>query len=320
MGNGMNIAISINKKYVPIAYVMMTSLFKNNKSGSIRLYLLNSELEKDDIGVLEELTQKYNNELVPLHVDRDSFPRQLPTTKLWSIETYYRLVLPDLLPRDMDRILYLDVDIIVQDDLHELYNTDFEGNHFIACDDADPFGKNFPGRVEMFKEPFANGYRYINAGVMLWNLTYLREHYTANDYFDLAGKYDYKMTALDQDLLNYTHWGHIKYADSRYNYFARIRSNMGDTVDDARKAAIIHYLSEKPWDADGYHYPIEKIWWEYARETPYYMDLLESFLEKTLTDRTLFLHASELFKTNQDLQKNLNESLALNKKLFAMLS
>ena len=316
----MNVVISINKKYVPIAYVMMTSLFKNNGSEAIDLYLLHSELEEEDLYSLRKLADIYGNRLIPLYVDREVFPKDLPTSKLWSIETYYRLVLLKLLPDYMERILYLDVDIIVQDDLRDLYYGDFNGNHFIACDDADPYGKNFPGRKEMFHEAFEEGYRYFNAGVMVWNLSFLRENYTAEDYFELAARYDFKLTAVDQDLLNLMHWGHITYADGRYNYFARIRSNAGDGIEDARKAAVIHYLSEKPWNADGYHYPIEKIWWEYARETPYYEELLEAFLEKTLTDQTIFLHASELNRINNELQANLNESLALNKKLFGMLS
>jgi len=316
----MNIAISINKKYVPIAYVMMESLFKNNTREPIDLYLLHSELEEDDLHSLRKLAEDYGNSLVPLYVDREIFPKDLPTSKLISIESYYRLALLKLLPCDMERILYLDVDIIVQCDLSDLYYADFKGNHFVACDDADPYGKNFPTRKEMFREPFEKGYRYFNAGVLVWNLLLLRKYYTIEDYFELAERYDFKLETHDQDLLNLMHWGNITYADERYNYFARIRSNAGDSIEDARKAAIIHYLSQKPWDADGYHFPIEKIWWEYAKETPYYNDLLENFLEKTLTDQTLFLHASELHRTNIELQNNLKESFELNKKLFGMIS
>lgn len=316
----MNIVIATNRKYVPISYVMTLSLFENNRSGRIDLYVLHSELDESDIRSLSDLAEKYGNKLIPLKVDKSIFPAELPTTKLWSIETYYRLALLKLLPQDLERILYLDVDIIVMDDLSGLYDSDFNGNHFIACDDADPSGKNFPGRQKLFEEPFAAGYRYFNAGVMLWNLSFLRENYTMQDYLDLAKKLDYSMSTVDQDLLNLMHWGHIGYADERYNYFARLRSNAGETVEDAKKAAIIHYLSEKPWNADGYHYPIETIWWDYAKKTPYYTQLLEEFLEKTLTDQTIFLHASNLYQDNKKLQNALNESVALNNKLYAMVT
>ena len=316
----MNIVIATNKKYVPISYVMAFSLFENNHSDKIDMYVLHSELDESDIGSLSDLAEKYGNHLISVKVDRSIFPKKLPTTKLWSIETYYRLAILQLLPKELDRILYLDVDIIVMDDLGELYNTDFEDNHFIACDDADPGGKNFPDRQTLFKEPFEAGYRYFNAGVMLWNLSYLRENYTMQDYLDLAKKLDYSMSTLDQDLLNLMHWGHIGYADQRYNYYARLRSNDGDTVEDAKKAAIIHYLSQKPWNADGYHFPIESIWWDYAKKTPYYMQLLEEFLDKTLTDQTIFLHSSSLFQDNKKLQDALNQSVALNNKLYGMLT
>ncbi len=317
----MNIAISINRKYVVVAYVMLTSLFENNKDEDVRVFVLNSELTDDDVESLSSLAGEYGNELESVHIDKEMFPDELPTSELWSIETYYRLMMTRLLSDEMDRILYLDVDMIVNGSLHDLYNIDFEGAHFVACEDADPTGVNFPYRCINFGERIKAGYIYFNAGVMLWNLMELRGKYDLEDYFRTAKELEYKIDNVDQDLLNYVHYGHIKYVDNRYNYYARLRANEGATYEDAKRdAVIVHFLSQKPWDANGYHFEAEKLWWDYARMTPYYYELLEMFLEKTLTDRTIFLDNSKLFQSNLELKKGLDESMALNQKLFAIVN
>ena len=316
----MNIVISINQKYVPFAYVMLFSLYSNNQSEKIRLFILHSELSQNDLEPLYRLSTEFHHSVTPLPVNPGLFPSELPTTAVWSREAFYRLALLDLLPDDIDRILYLDVDMIILHDLSSFYHTPFDGSHFIACDDADPFGINFPERQSIFAEAYANGHRYFNSGVMIWNLSILRGSYSLSDYLLLAKKLNYRMVTVDQDLLNYMHCGHIKYASPNYNYFARMRSNNGESYNDAlHNAYIVHYLSEKPWNADGFHFDIEKIWWEYAKQTPYYLPLLEAFLDKTLTDRTIFQNQSELYNTNRQLQRTLNESLSLNQKLYGMI-
>lgn len=57
------------------------------------------------------------------------------TDKMWSIEAYYRLMLLDILPSNVKRMFYFDVDIIVNKSLEDFYNINFEGNDLAACED-----------------------------------------------------------------------------------------------------------------------------------------------------------------------------------------
>lgn len=125
--------------------------------------------------------------MVFLHIDKADFPKELPTTEAWTIETYFRLLLLDVLPQEIDRLLYIDVDMIVNKPLEELYATDFEGKNFCVCPDMTmvfPFPQL---HTEMFAEQIRNGFTYFNAGLMLWNVTKLRrEGYCFARYMELA--------------------------------------------------------------------------------------------------------------------------------------
>lgn len=101
--------------------------------------------------------------------------------------------------------------------------------------------------------------------------------------------WNYEMNAMDQDILNYVHWEKVGYIDyERYDLFARMAHNAGHTyVDVKENVAIIHYAGYKPWDADNCHFDIEQIWWDYAKLTPWYHELLEMFLHEIMWNRTL---------------------------------
>ena len=86
-----------------------------------------------------------------------------------------------------------------------------------------------------------------------------------------------------------------------------------------KQAAIIHYTGYKPWEAGNCHYDIEKRWWDYARRTPFYQELLEEFLDQSLTDGHLEAYIQELLEKLDTSQKQLQESLGLNQRLLAML-
>lgn len=321
----MNIATALNRKYLEYTSVMLTSLGTNNRQESVRVFLLHHELTDKDIQLLEASLESYNIEIVPLKVDRKQFTNRLPRTAEWSIETYYRLMLFDMLPDDVDRLLYLDVDIIVNKSLHEFYNTDFKGKDFVVCENAGGY-INYEERMsqkqlEMFGPIFKQGFRYFNAGVILMNVEKLRTEYNFNRYLECIKKWNYEMGAPDQDILNYEHYNQLIYVDShKYNYFSRIAHENGIDYKKGKKVlGIIHYTDEKPWNTKNYHYPIEKIWWDYAKKTMFYHELLEQFMEQTMADSTIEEWIRNMIGQQDELKEKLGQSLELNNKLMSLL-
>lgn len=279
----MNIAISINKKYVNYAIVMLTSLCKNNDE-HIDLYLLHSELDKKDFEQFENALTNFDIGVIPLKIDNSMLPPEAPATEQWSLEIYYRLFLTEILPDSVDRILYLDCDIIINKNIKDFYNSDFQNAHLIVCRDANNTRNQFTEtESEMFKNIYSNPNDYFNSGVLLMNIDTMRnDNICFHTYFEVMNKYGFDLKMPDQDLLNFVHAGKIKYEDYRkYNLFAIIASRTGVEYEwAAEHTAIIHFAEGKPWNiADHIHTPFENIWWDYAKMTPCYQDLLNNYLE-----------------------------------------
>lgn len=318
----MNIASALNSKYVRYTYVMLTSLFHNNPEAEIHVYLLHNDLSCEEQKLLSSLAEKYGNQLHFLHLKRSDFPASLPTTESWSLEAYFRLTLTDILPPEVDRLLYLDVDIIVANPLNELYFTDFEDAYFCVCRDM---GTVYPFpdiRNELFRDHLATGkFTYFNSGVMLWNIEKLRGRYGLKNYLALAEKLNYQILAPDQDLLNYMHWQQIKLVDEyQYNLFARFVYKRGIRYEEVREqTVIVHYPGMKPWEGQYFHYDIEQLWWDYAKMTPFYHEFMETFLYQCINSPLIYDTTTQMSNENKQLYDELGKSTELCKKLLAML-
>ena len=319
-----NIATSLNSLYLRYTYVMLKSLYMNNENLDIHVYILQNDLTDSDKNHLNELTKQYNYSINYIFIDKSLFPTSLPTTTSWSLETYYRLTLLDLLPDNIDRLLYLDVDMIINKSIRELYFTPFDGKLFCACEDmtvANGFDDT-DKRRELFKNILSDNSKYFNAGMMLWNIKELRKHYSFKSYIDLAQKLNFKLTAPDQDLLNYMHAGQIKYLDEyQYDLFTKLIYNHGFHYDDIRASVTIaHFAGTKPWEGQYVHYDIEQLWWDYAKLTPFYFELLEEYLASSINNPLIYNTMTTMSEQKKQLQDNLNDSIALNQKLLRMLN
>lgn len=157
----MNIATALNKRYVRYTIVMLTSLCINNDE-TVHAYLLHPELDKSDIQLFEESLKGYDIYIHPLKIQRDLFSEHFPRTAEWSRETYYRLLLTEILPEEVERLSYLDVDMIINQSLKDLYYMDFEENEIIATVDSGGYfsWEDFDEkRRTMFAPMIAKGYQ-----------------------------------------------------------------------------------------------------------------------------------------------------------------
>lgn len=322
MEHVINVATALNRKYLRYTMVMLVSLCENNPD-SVRVFLLNQELTEQDLQMFRDVLKKYGAQVEDLKVNRAMFPAELPYNGQWSIETYFRLLLQDILPDDVKRLIYLDGDIIVNRSLKEMYELDFEGMDLMAARDI---GWSFvrekynEKQKALIDRVLQTGHGYFNAGVLLMNIEELRKKYSFRTYLQAIERWDYQMYALDQDILNDVHATKAGYFDAEvYNLCARVAHNQNKTYEDMKDTAIIHYTGFKPWDSGNCHYDIEKLWWEYAKKTPFYQELLEEFLDKTMTDTYLEDYIKSLLEQMDVVKGQLNESLSLNQRLLELL-
>lgn len=318
----MNIATSLNKKYIDYTIVMLTSLCVNNPV-HIDAYVMHSELTDDDFTYMREMLSLYDISLFPLCVDEKLFDARLPRNEMWSIETYYRLLLLDLLPVCVDRLFYLDVDLIINKSLEEFYDVSFEEDEIIACVDA--CGLPWPQRTEKQKEMFApmieQGYQYFNAGVMLLNIDRMRGLYDFAVYQRAIEEWNYEMSAPDQDILNYVHWKNVGYVNfEEFDLFARAAHNKGVTYADVKNyVTIIHYAGDKPWNNSSVHFDIEWLWWDYARLTPCYHKLIDEFMIDVFQNENIEMYIQGLIDSQKRLAGQIQELNEVNQKLISIL-
>lgn len=314
----MNIAVSINQAFIRYLYVMLVSLFENNRRQNLCVWLMSADLTDAQVYIFEELAQSYGQELRFIRIGEELFPKDLPFTEQITIETYFRLALPDLLPDELERVLYLDADIIINQPLDEFYFRDFEGKSLCVCRDVTAASAAHISTSPMFAELQEKpGFTYFNAGVLLMNLKKLREKVTLEYFVQQALRLKDHLTYHDQDLLNYLFYGDVIYADEkRFNLIIRPACNSGFTYEEIKDmAAILHYAGPKPWRHEEVRYELERFWWEYAKMTPYYVELLEDIVLGEIHTGSLDQLYRDLKQENDELRQIVDKCMALLQKL-----
>lgn len=285
-----NVAFVTNRRFWNYTYVAIYSLLEHGNSfRNYRIYIISEDYDSKKEKQLKLIENK-NKNVCFKHIDPSDLFDGYDFFVLghFSKETYYRLAIHNLIP-ELDKVLYLDSDIIVNHDVSELYDVDLGKNLVGACLDPDTAGlyngyqpdkKEYMDLVLKLKNP----YLYFQAGVLLMNLSEFRRMYTAKEILDYSVSQKFQL--LDQDVLNCLCEGSVKCVDMSWNVmvdFSGIRrskiisrapQNLIDMYDKARKSQkIIHYAGpEKPW-----HYPEMDMageFWSVARQTVVYESIL----------------------------------------------
>ena len=173
----MNVVTALNEAYVPYTYVMLYSLFENNKNSKIQVFLLQEGLSRETRDRLEQLGNRYRNEIRLIEMDRGIFDERLLSTHEWSMETCFRLAMNNVLPEGLDRLIYLDGDMIINKDISDLYDRPFaHGKHLIVTHDMTmtPDSGEVYGHLhtEVFNRLIREN-KYFNAGPLIWRSRFL---------------------------------------------------------------------------------------------------------------------------------------------------
>ena len=162
----MNILFSINAKFIGLTKTCIQSIIRFDKN--IDFYILHHDLNQEHMDALRNSFLGCTFHFI--EVKQEEF-KEFPISSRYPLEIYYRLFASDLLPDTLDRILYLDVDIVVIQSLKELYNMNFEDNLYIACSHVSENMTHLNAKRLGLNEDVP----YINTGVLLMNLVALRK-------------------------------------------------------------------------------------------------------------------------------------------------
>ncbi len=255
----MNILAAISQNYSIPFITLLKSIFQHNDC-HINVYLMYSEMEEVTLKRLDEFVGQHGSTFVPIKVSPEAFGDS-PVTLYFTKEMYYRLLAPALLPESEDRVLYLDVDIMVRGSIEEFYNLPFDGNMLIGMpnvNDKLPISDmNLSSEMQWERLHEDGGdSAYINSGVLLMNLSLMRENkFDISDIFKIIEEKREYMLYPDQDAINIYFRGSVKTWKKVYNYPPGCES----VVDIARcmfspkrrhrdNPIIVHYFGPtKPW-------------------------------------------------------------------------
>jgi len=245
----MNILVTLDENYIPYLNVMLSSLLHSNPNNYFHVYLLHSSVP-DEATVGTKCILGNSGQLISVGVD-DIGLDGAPTTSRYPQEIYYRIFAAKYLPQELDRVLYLDPDLIVNGSVSELYHLPMDDYYFAAASHIGTLlHKANELRLGMDEDS-----PYINSGVMLMNLKRLREEQNYQEVFDFIEKRKNFLTLPDQDIISALYGSKILSLDPfRYNMTERLYIQHAPfekslNLDWIRKhSVIIHYCGRnKPW-------------------------------------------------------------------------
>ncbi len=279
----MDILYQFNEKYAPYAGASITSLFINNSQAEeIVVWILGEELSADSISRLEHLAEEYHRTI--RFVETDGLVSKMKELNMPTYRGSYaanmRLFLPAVLPKEVERILYLDADTIVDADIQEFYDTVL--NDCALAMVMDSLGRNHKQDIGLkIGEP------YYNSGVILFDMKEWRKQGLTEKIVTHVQQVRAHYPAPDQDLLNVVCKGKILKLSPRYNFqpvhmafsikqYIRVYSDYGyytetELKEAAKQPQIYHFfrfLGEFPWHQNTCH-PDAALFDSYLRQSPW---------------------------------------------------
>jgi lipopolysaccharide biosynthesis glycosyltransferase len=203
---------------------------------------------------------------------------KLEVSEKYPVSTYFRLLLPQILPQHLKKIIYLDTDLVVNGDLAQLWNIDVETNYVLAAQDAGYFNlSNVLHLKDCEKLEGLLNCKYFNTGVLVINLEKWRTDKIAEETIQFLENNPQHILFADQDALNVVlagkKWGELdprwNQVHSIYQYSSWQDSPFEEEVfhNVLNDPYVIHFTTPpKPWQ-NGCHHPKKDLFFQYLDQT-----------------------------------------------------
>ena len=220
-----------------------------------------------------DIGEKYHQHICLYNLREEIIPDTIDgiDTHRYPIEAYNRLFMSTILPKDIHKVIYLDCDMVVNDNLHQLWEENID-NYAVGV--VTDYQNN---NMKVYKRlGYDAKYGYFNSGMLLVNLDYWRDNNVIPMFLEYIKNHSDKLYFADQDVLNPLFYNKKKILPIRYNLntallfkkgYLLISSDYYQEIEEAfRKPAIIHYTTDRPW-FKGSPNPMLHYWEEYRDMT-----------------------------------------------------
>lgn len=272
-----NVCLACDDNYAPLAGVSIASFLKNSLDDeSFSFYILDNNISIENKKKILSLKWIKDCNIEFIQVDKAKFENlYLPSKKGYlSISSYYRFVISDIF-KNIDKILYVDCDVIVTTSIADFYNMDLT-NYYAAVI------KDTACKENQHRLGFDEDEVYFNAGVILINLELWRNENISEKLFETITE-----GLDDQDILNIVLKGKKIVVDDKWNWQGKAK-NYREKI----PPALIHFITAyKPW-VTGSKLGFNNEYYKALRLTPwnnFYDQNLRRFFPVLYKDRK-FIH------------------------------
>lgn len=233
-----HLACSCDGAYLPHLATMLRTLADHNDAAKITVHFLSAVTDDHALEKFCRYVRKLGFTINSITVDRALF-KDYPLHGHVTEASYYRLALPDVLPTEIERVLFLDCDMCINGDLSYLWDLDLKG-HLIAAVESpdDPEGDR--QRLRLSREDL-----YFNAGMMVMDLQKLRLFGLLRQANHFLEYHRDRIRWWDQDVLNGLLHDHTLPLGCEWNYLP-----MHDNQDPTENVRVVHFSGggwRKPW-------------------------------------------------------------------------
>lgn len=275
----MNIVYATSDLYSHPALISIKSLLMNNQcADEINIYYVENHISNENKALLFELVKEYGRNL--FFVQMPEFNNSIKGLLRTNAIVYSYFFLQDILPSDVDRVLLLESDAIVVNNLQEMYLMDIEDYYIAAADDLQ--SKWYKRKLHMKDE-----IPYFNSGIILYNLEKWRNDDITKKIVKILNTGRYKFFYEVQDEMNVLLKGKVKIFSPKYNcttgiflfdYKNMMRYRHPSTYcsekefEEAKKnPVIIHFtrnqiIQSRPW-VEGCMHPFNNYYLEIKKDT-----------------------------------------------------
>ena len=274
----MDIVVCTDGNYVMPTGIMLYSVCKNNVGVELSFYVIidKSVSQQNQLLLKESVKRCSDNAKIEFYLIERENLSDLPrldntnTKKYITRACYYRLFLTEILPTDINKILYLDVDVIVKSSLKELWESDLDNMSIGVVPDA---SEGLLDKYYRLRYPQTNG--YFNSGVLLINLKKWRETNKMSTFLKFMDEHPDWIKLHDQDVLNRIFNNDKINLPIKYNFqegylfkepFFDYWKYEKEVIEARDNPVIIHYTDSKPWETNCRH-PMKDIFLRYKSET-----------------------------------------------------
>jgi lipopolysaccharide biosynthesis glycosyltransferase len=295
----MNIIYASDNNGIELLLVSMYSVIKNHKDAKI--FVLQSDLTEHNKSLIKQLA-KGRAELEIVDIDVKRFTGVKITTERLPLQTFYRMLAPELL-RKQDKALWIDIDTLCVGSLSDMYKINLD--KFWVGGALDPGMSILPEFYSWYKK-FNSTDVYINAGVLLMNLEKMRQDSMVQKLIDMAVKQNKLFGEFDlfgdQTAINVVLKEGIKLLPRKYN------SMVGFTADGSKEPKVLHFSGYyKPFMHYNTKIKYADLYWQYYDEL---LGILPVFDYKSLIKKSFLELFSRMDARISELDKAREEILS----------